>query len=106
MICSKRGGEGSKNLLHGWEGGREVLGGRGGETKGWEEDESSAGERERGREEGGDHSSPRSFSEGVAALRAGLHIMLISWCSKNNMLCDLWEDVEQIYRKKKKIKKI
>ena len=85
MICSKRGGEGSKNLLHGWGGAGRAWG----ETKGWEEDESSAGERERGREEGGDHSSPRSFSEGVAALRAGLRIMLISWCSKKHLPCDL-----------------
>ena len=72
----QRGREGSKNLLHGWEG-REELGGRVGETKGWEEDGSSAGrrERERGREE-------TTFSEGVAALRPGLRITLISCCFK------------------------
>ena len=30
----------------------------------------------RGEREGGDHSSPRSFSEGVAALRAGLPLKI------------------------------
>ena len=38
-------------------------------TKGWEEDERLC----RGRE--GDHSSPRSFSERVAALRIGLQLL-------------------------------
>ena len=67
MICSKRGGEGSKNLLHGWGGAGRAWGGQGVATK-------TGGGREfcRGEREGGDHSSPRSFSEGVAALRAGL----------------------------------
>ena len=50
-----------------------MLGGRGG-TGGGDQD----GRRTRvlpGREEG-DHSSPRSFSEGVAALRAGLPLII------------------------------
>ena len=50
-----------------------MLGGRGG-TGGGDQD----GRRTRvlpGREEG-DHSSPRSFSEGVAALRAGLTLIV------------------------------
>ena len=49
-----------------------MLGGRGG-TGGGDQD----GRRTRvlpGRE--GDHSSPRSFSEGVAALRAGLPLII------------------------------
>ena len=61
-----------------------MLGGRGG-TGGGDQD----GRRTRvlpGREEG-DHSSPRSFSEGVAALRAGLPLIIAYvynsklWCS-------------------------
>ena len=60
-----------------------MLGGRGG-TGGGDQD----GRRTRvlpGRE--GDHSSPRSFSEGVAALRAGLPLIIAYvynsklWCS-------------------------
>ena len=63
-------------MLHGWEG-REELGGRVGETKGWEEDGSSAGEEREGERE-----ETTAFSEGVAALRPGLRITLISCCFK------------------------
>ena len=62
--------KGSKNLLHGWA---RVLGGRGGDGGSGDQDGRT---RVLPGREGGDHSSPRSFSEGVAALRAGLTLIV------------------------------
>ena len=57
-----------RKLVAQWRGVRRAWGGPVA-TKGWEEDERLC----RGRE--GDHSSPRSFSERVAALRIGLQLL-------------------------------
>ena len=95
MICSK-GGRGFQKLV------ARVGGEGGGAGRACGGDQGMGGGREfcRGGEREGEREETTAFSEGVAALRPGLRITLILCCSKKHLPCDLWEDIEKVYREK------